>query len=357
MTLDQKISSFTALGEIIRAYATNSEPKSLESAKWERCRQLIEKAMKEAEIENPWFTQDHILQSLRYWGENLTKERLNNWLEPYREQILITSNEKRVGVVMAGNIPMVGFHDLLSVLMSGHLLVARLSSQDSILIPALMECLILLEPVWNDKMELAHGEIGLVDAIIATGSNNTSRYFERYFGKYPNIIRKNRSGVAVLTGKESQKELEGLASDLCSYFGLGCRSVSKLYLPQSYDFNPLYQALLTYQEFFNHSKYRNNLDYYKSLYMANRTQFLDGGFYLLVEHEQLATPASIIHYEYYSDISSVIHSLAEHHDQIQCVVSSSSEINAAISPGSAQDPALNDYADGANTLQFLLEKI
>ncbi len=357
MTLEQRISSMAILGEVVHAYASSCDLKSMNPATWETCRTVIDKAIREAEIENPWFTSDQIIQSFRYWGENLTEERLNDWLEPYREQILANRNEKRVGVIMAGNIPIVGFHDLLSVLMSGHKVVARLSSQDSILIGALIDCLTLMEPAWKDQILLATGEIRNVEAIIATGSNNSSRYFEHYFGKYPNIIRENRSGVAILTGEESEEELDGIANDLFAYFGLGCRSVSKLYVPQEYDFTPLHKALMNYQEFFHHSKYRNNLDYYKSLYMANRTPFLDGGFYLLVEQEQLATPVSIIHYQYYSDISLVIQSLTEHSDQIQCAVSHHSGIKDAISPGNAQNPALNDYADGADTLQFLLEKI
>jgi len=357
MTLAQRISSFASLGKVLHAYVNSFDLKSLEPSTWETCRSVIGKAVNEAEIENPWFTCDHILYSLRYWGDNLTEERLAGWLEPCRERILTCGNGKRVGVIMAGNIPMVGLHDLITVLMSGHTLVARLSSQDSILIPALMHCLILLEPAWKEKMHLATGEIGNIDAVIATGSDNTSRYFERYFGKYPNIIRKNRSGVAILTGEESREELEGLTKDLFIYFGLGCRSVSKLFIPRDYDFTPLHRALFVYQEFFNHPKYRNNLDYYKSLYIVNRTPFLDGGFYLLIEHEQVAAPVSVIHYEYYPDISHVIRSLAQHHDQIQCVISLDPGIEGAISPGNAQNPALSDYADGVDTLRFLLEKI
>ena len=357
MTLEQRISSFASLGQVLRTYTNSCDPKSLDPTIWEMSRNLIEKAIREAEIENPWFTCGHILQMLYSWGVNLTEERLVDWLDPYREGILNYGDGKRIGVVMAGNIPMVGFHDLLSVLMTNHTLVARISSQDSILIPALMNCLMLLESDWKDKIHLVTGEIRNIDAVIATGSGNTSRYFERYFGKHPNIIRKNRSGVAVLTGRESQEDLENLANDLFIYFGLGCRSVSKLYIPKDYDFTPLHKALLTYQEFFDHVKYRNNLDYYKSLYLVNRTPFLDGGFYLLIEHEQLAAPVSVIHYEYYKDISSVTRSLTQHQDLIQCIVSLDPGVEGAISTGGTQNPALSDYADGIDTLRFLLEKI
>ncbi|TSA26206.1 MAG: acyl-CoA reductase [Bacteroidetes bacterium] len=348
MTLEERISSFSSLGEQLRVFAGQPDQLHAESR--------LQAAINAAEKENPWFTRNVIMHAIRYWGNSLHKPGLNEWLEPYQPAIGDERPLRRVGVVMAGNIPMVGFHDLLCVLLTGNHLVARLSSQDASLIPVVTEMLVDLESSWRNRIELTTAEIEQPEAILATGSNNTSRYFGYYFGKYPHIIRKNRTGVAVLDGRESEEELRGIASDIFTYFGLGCRNVSKLYLPQGYDFGPLHTALSVCQDHFHHPKYRNNLDYYKSIYLVNRTRFIDGGFYLMVENEQLATPVSVIHYEYYRDPSSLVSLLNGQRDQIQCVVARNEIIPGTVAPGETQQPALSDYPDGVDTLAFLLKK-
>jgi len=344
MNLEQRISSFAQLGEILRSGTS------------------LQKTMVEAEMENAWFTRTNILKALNYWGEVLNQPTLEQWLERYNPALGNNTVSKRVGVIMAGNIPMVGFHDLLSVLLSGHILTARLSSQDAVLIHALVKILENLSPEWTKRIELTSGEIENPEAIIATGSNNTSRYFNYYFAKYPHIIRKNRTAVAVLDGEETFNDLKGLATDIFSYFGLGCRNVSKLYLPEGYDLKPLHEAFLQYQELFHHPKYRNNLDYYKSIYLVNRTRFLDGVFYLLIEAEPLTTPVAVLHYEYYKDLNRVSSALASQKEEIQCVVTRNNLLKAdhpcgVVEPGETQQPSLSDYADSVDTMKFLLEKI
>lgn len=362
MNLEHRISSFSRLGLTLRNFLNeviSGQPVDLSAGK---DHPGLLKAIGEAEIQNAWLTRKSILQALTYWGEMLDERVLSAWLARYQPAISSGRTPKRVGVVMAGNIPMVGFHDALSVLLSGHHLVARLSSQDALLIPAILDMLIRQDPAWAGRIEFTSGEMDKPQAIIATGSNNTSRYFEYYFGRYPHIIRKNRTGVAILDGHESSGELQGVAADVFTYFGLGCRNVSRLFLPEGYNLKPLHEAFLNHQEIFHHSKYRNNIDYYKSIYLVNRTRFLDGVFYLLVEDEPLSTPVSVLHYSYYTDSSAVASRLKTHSEQIQCVVLRNcfplrDQFPAAVEPGTAQKPALNEYADGVDTIEFLMEKI
>jgi hypothetical protein len=344
MNLEQRISSFTQLGEVLRSGKN------------------LLKVVEEAERQNAWFTRDNIHKALSYWGNVLNKATLEHWLERYYPALSNKTVSKRVGVIMAGNIPMVGFHDMLSVLLSGHHLTARLSSQDSVLIPAIAGILETISPGWAGRIKLTSGEIENPEAIIATGSNNTARYFNYYFAKFPHIIRKNRTAVAVLDGAETSDDLKGLATDIFSYFGLGCRNVSKLYLPEGYDIKPLHEALLQYQELFHHPKYRNNLDYYKSIYLVNRTRFLDGVFYLFIEAEPLTTPVAVLHYASYRNLDKVSSALSNQKEEIQCIVARKSLMEenhpcSVVEPGDTQQPSLSDYADGVDTMAFLLEII
>ncbi|MFH1161370.1 MAG: acyl-CoA reductase [bacterium] len=294
--------------------------------------------------------------ALKAWGELLDEAKINLWIDPYRNAIEELVQIKKVGIVMAGNIPLVGFHDLLCVLVSGHFAKAKCSSEDEKLIPAIAGCLSLINPSFSEQIELMEGKIEQVDAIIATGTNNTSRYFEHYFGKYPNIIRKNRTGVAILTGKESETDLNGLACDVFSYFGLGCRNVSRLFLPKGYELNRLHQAFSIYQYFGNHDKYRNNLDYFKSISLVNRTPFIDGGFYLMKENPQLESPVSVVNYTYYLSLDEVMHEINVNKERIQCVICHDDLFPEAVQPGKSQYPELWDYADGVDTMKFLCEK-
>jgi len=356
MTLEEKISSFDLLGNILRHYQAPGIGGMESPDDPEGPHRILEVAIQQAETENPWFTREQVQYAFGYWGSVLTSKSLAAWLNPYRTQMDQSAGNKRVGVIMAGNIPMVGFHDMLSVLLTGNRMVARLSSQNSRLIPAIIQCLTHIDPRWEEQIEFTTGEIGSPDAVIATGSNNSSRYFDYYFGRFPNIIRKNRTGVAVLSGNETPEELEGIAEDVFRYYGLGCRNVSKFYLPEGYDFELLHRAFQRFEHYFNHTRYRNNLDYYRAIHMVNRTPFIDGGFYLFLEENRLATPVSVMHYEHYEEVETLAGQFQPYRDQIQCIVSHIPGIDEAVCPGRSQTPALNDYADEVDTVSFLMEK-
>ncbi len=298
---------------------------------------------------NPWFTETSIKLALHNWSDALREENLQKWLMPY-EAKLHPEQAKTVAVIMAGNIPLVGFHDFLSILLTGHRILIKLSSNDSVLLPFIVKKLCNIQPEFNKYIEFTENNIQNFDAVIATGSNNTARYFDYYFGKYPHIIRKNRNSCAVLNGSESDEDLQKLADDIFLYFGMGCRNVSMLYVPKGYDFSRLFKNIDHYKSLENHTGYKNNYDYYKSIYLIDRVPFLDNGFSLFLEKNHFASPLSVIHYSFYEDKDEVRKHLLANHDQIQCMIGNHPKF---IPFGKAQNPELSDYADGVNTLEFL----
>lgn len=334
MALSQRIEAFAKLGKAIEKLPSDQ----------------LNEWVEEAANENRWFTPDSVQMALEGLTKMLKKEALENWIKPYS----FNEGGKQVGIVMAGNIPLVGFHDLLCVLISGHLAFIKLSSQDSKLLPKLTDLLISIEPVFGDLIHYVT-QLKNKDAVIATGSDNSARYFKQYFSNQPNIIRKNRISCAVLTGKETEEDIVALGKDIFSYYGLGCRNVSKLYVPKDYDFKKLLHTLESFEEIGNHSKWRNNYDYNKSIYLVNREPHLDNGFLLLRESTQLVSPLSVIYYEEYESLDSINKKIASQQDKIQCVVSSTVEIPNGIPFGKAQYPEVWDYADGVDTLKFLSE--
>jgi len=250
---------------------------------------------------------------------------------------------------MAGNIPLVGFHDFLSVLITGNKVLAKLSSNDTVLLPFLAKKLIEIEPGFAELIEFTEERLSNFDAVIATGSNNTARYFEYYFGKYPSIIRKNRNSVAILTGNETPEQLDALAEDIFRYFGLGCRNVSKLFLPKDYNFDPFFNAMYGWKEIINNNKYINNYDYNKAVYLMSNIELLDNEFLLLKEDNGFSSPISVVFYQYYESEDELRKYLSENKEHIQAIVSEKD-----IPFGAAQKPQLWDYADGVDTVSFLL---
>jgi hypothetical protein len=248
---------------------------------------------------------------------------------------------------MAGNIPLVGFHDFLSVLMSGNIAVIKLSSDDNRLLPVLIEMLLLLQPELDERIFIVD-RIKNIDAVIATGSNNSARYFEKYFGHLPNIIRKNRTSVAVLNGNETETDLMELGKDLFTYFGLGCRNVSHVMIPHDFDLDRLFKAIVDYGDIINHHKYANNYDYYKAIYLLNREEFMENGFVLTKETKVLFAPISVINYQRYTTKSEVVDFIGDYREEIQVVVGLD-----FLPFGKAQSPTLTDYADGVDTMAFL----
>jgi len=294
---------------------------------------------------NGWFTPEFINLSLNNIANQfLQKEKLESWVNSYYLDDNIAS--KNVGIVMAGNIPLVGFHDFLSVFIAGHKQTIKLSSKDDVLLKHIVDKLFEWQPILNESI-LFLDLLKSCEAYIATGSNNTARYFDYYFGRYPNIIRRNRTSVAILTGNETLKELELLADDVHIYFGLGCRNVTKIYVPAGYDFVPLLDTFKKYKYFSDHTKYRNNYDYNLALLIMNNVYYMTNESVLLVENEEVFSPISQLNYSFYEDLK-VVQNLFDDDKRIQCTVGDNIEF------GQAQQPSLFNYADGIDTMQFLL---
>lgn len=300
-----------------------------------------------AERENSWFTWEFINLAIEGIAQNfLSKSALIHWTSSY----VIPSDNPRphtVGVVMAGNIPLVGFHDLLSVFITGNKAHVKLSSRDQILIKHLVEKLASRDPEINELISFSEMIKGC-DAYIATGSNNTAGYFEYYFGKYPNIIRRNRTSVAILNGEETKEELDLLAGDVYQYFGLGCRNVTKIYVPREYDFIPLLNSFRKYNHIADNHKYKNNYDYNLAIQILNKKFYMSNESLLLVEQSSIFSPISQLNYEFYDDYNGILKDLRSRED-VQCLVG-----KGMISFGQAQRPLLTDYADGVDTIEFLM---
>ncbi|PST43485.1 acyl-CoA reductase [Riemerella anatipestifer] len=340
MNISIKISGLAQLGLFINQFLEKtgeiySEEEALFSAKLSR-----------AEIENPWFTQDSLRFALKQWADLLTEENLNDWVNSYPE----TKGGKKVGLILAGNIPLVGFHDVITVVLSGHIPVIKMSSKDKQILPFLLEkWASLSEGIEYQLVE----KLENYDAVIATGSNNTARYLEYYFKNKPNIIRKNRTSVAVLSGKETDEELQLLAEDIFRYFGLGCRNVTRLFIPQDFKLERLFENFVGFQDIINHHKYANNYDYNRAVYLLNQENFWDNNFVMLKEDSQLFSPLSVINFSRYDNIAEVETFLNENHENIQCIVSHLCLNRGEVGFGEAQTPSLNTYADNVDTMTFL----
>ena len=339
--LTQRIEAFSDLAKELENYFLYKEKAPLYKK--------IELILEEAERKNAWFDRENCLMTLHHWAGLLKKENLSQWLSSYSIENI---PQKRIALILAGNIPLVGFHDLLCTLLIGHTAIVKLSSNDKVLLPFLISELKNLTPIFEDKIMFTEEKLTDFDAVIATGSNNTARYFEYYFGKKPHIIRKNRNSVAILTGEETKEELELLGKDIFTYFGLGCRNVSKIFIPENYDFTNFFQAIYSFHSVMNHQKYINNYDYNKAVYLMNLEQLLENGFLLLKEDKHYASPIATLFYEKYTNISSLQERLTEDKELIQCIVSNGSFPNS-ITFGQAQIPSLRDYADGIDTIAFL----
>jgi hypothetical protein len=302
---------------------------------------------------NPWFIPEFVRLSFAAWAEALQEDKIGRWLAKYPVPGNASASEINVAIIMAGNLPLVGLHDLLCVLASGNKAIVKISSQDNRLIPAVVKLITEIDPELATMIDIREDFLRGFDAVIATGSNNTARYFDYYFGKYPSIIRKNRNSVAVITGKETGDELEGLSRDIFSYFGLGCRNVSKLYIPQDFDPAALFPAFREYEFLAHHNKYRNNYEYQKSIFIINQIHHFDNGFLLLREDTSLLSPVSVVNFERYDSPENLVMKLGNLDGLLQCIISADAGIPRAILPGTAQFPELWDYADGIDTMKFL----
>jgi hypothetical protein len=345
--LQQRIAAFVQLGNLMQHLSASEKWPGFESGLTE---DEYEQALREIEqqhIFNGWFTPDNIQKALTSWATLLQEKSLNDWVSSYNLQE--SSSPKTIAIICAGNIPMVGFHDILCTLITGNKAYIKLSSDDARLIPLFLFILMKWEPSFQPLIQWAEGKMSNFDKVIATGSNNTLRYFEAYFGKYPHILRHSRTSVAILDGTETAQELNALGHDIFDYFGLGCRNVCKVYLPLNYDLNLIIAALLPFQEVAKHNKYANNYDYNKAVWLLNNVPLLENGFMLFKEDKGIVAPTSSLFYEYYEDKESVLRHLESFKDQLQCVVG-----HGHIPFGKAQCPQLNGYADEIDTLHFLI---
>ncbi len=347
--LEKTKKAFVELGRFLaqfKEYETNTSSEVLfNDLFFNRFLHLIE----DQKHHNGWFTESEVYFSIQSWAKALTQDNLDTWLSAYD---ISEKTPKTVGLILAGNVPLVGFHDFLSVLITGHKALVKTSSNDKQLLPFLAEYLARVEPSLNDRIEFTDQKLQGFDAVIATGSNNTARYFEYYFKDKPSIIRKNRNSVAVLNGTETHEELVELGKDIFTYFGLGCRNVSKVFVPKDYDFEKLFRAMYEYRDIIHNQKYINNYDYNKAVFLMSNFLVLDNGFLILKEDTSYSSPISAVFYEYYSDLENIKKRLSQDNDLIQCVVSKDL-IENSVAFGQTQLPKLWDYADNVDTVAFL----
>jgi len=348
--IHNRIDAFVKLGAFIAQFTSNKKPE-FNNDKEADFYDGFKHQLKLAQEHNTWFTNNNIQFALQNWADALTESNLKKWLSAY---LIDEVTPKKAAIIMAGNIPLVGFHDFLSVLIIGHEVLVKQSSNDKHLLPYLAKYLESIEPSFKGKITFTEEQMEGFEAVIATGSDNTSRYFEYYFGSKPNIIRKNRNSVAVLTGKETKEQLEALGKDIFTYYGLGCRSVSKLFVPNGYNFDDFFKGMFPYGDIIHQNKYANNYDYNKAVYLMSLFKLLENGFLMLKEDKSYASPIATVFYEKYDDMDSLKERLTADEDKIQCIVADNlfdNEVNF----GQTQHPNLWDYADGVDTIKFLLK--
>ena len=348
--IDKRINALVSLGKSI-----SIELEKIYSDSDNHLKEIIKKAG----AENPWFTEKNILTALEQWVLALKPENVNKWTSKYINELNKTPGELTIAVVNAGNIPFVGLHDLLTVILCGHYYSGKNATGDSFLLPYISELLCEAEPSLRERIRFVP-RLDAFDAVIATGNNNSARYFKYYFGKYPHIIRRNRNGAGILTANESKLQLQAFGKDMFSYFGLGCRNISKLYVPAGYNFNNFFEAMEDYKEIMSHNKYMNNFEYNNSVFLLKQIPFLQNGFLIVRKENQIASPVSVLHYEEYSEESSLIKTLTNNIQELQCIVSDENILkenkqleNIRVDFGMSQSPALWEYADGVDTVAFL----
>ena len=350
MDLETKKNVFVTLGRFLNQFAENNSNKDLSVPHTELFFEDFEQLIQLSQSHNGWYTSEQVYFSIQSWAKALTQENLDQWTSSYD---FTTNESKTIALILAGNIPLVGFHDFISVLISGHNVLVKTSSDDQHLLPFLAKYLITVEPQLANKITFVEGKLEGFDAVIATGSNNTARYFEYYFKDKPSIIRKNRNSVAVLNGQETKEQLIALGEDIFRYFGLGCRNVSKLFVPKGYSFDTFFEAIFEYQEVIHYEKYANNYDYNKAVFLMSNYKLLDNGFLTLKEDSSHASPISSVFYEYYDSLSEIEKRLESEAETIQCIVSNNLVQNS-IPFGQTQRPQLWDYADHVDTISFSL---
>ena len=351
MDIQQRINVFAKLGGFLSQFTTKGIEKKENIEANDLFFNGFKHQIKLAKEHNQWFTEGNILYALESWSNTLNISNINQWINNYNFNII---EPKTIAIIMAGNIPLVGFHDFLSVLISGHNALVKQSSNDKHLLPFLAKYIEVVEPNFKGKIKFTEEKLDDFDAVVATGSNNTARYFEYYFKNKPSIIRKNRNSVAVLTGNETTEQLEQLSEDIFRYYGLGCRNVSKLFVPKNYDFDAFFKAIYAWHPIINEAKYANNYDYNKAVYLMSEFDMLENGFLMLKEDESFSSPIATVFYETYTNTETLGDYLSSKADDIQCIVADGFK-ESEIPFGKTQNPKLWDYADDIDTVEFLLK--
>ena len=342
----ERLIAFSELGTLFKENVDKKENKKF--PEWDT---VLEKTLIESHSYNSWFTIDNLKLSLKNWSNSLQENIISDWLSKYNIE---DKSSKKIAIIMAGNIPAVGFHDLLCSLLLNFDCIVKLSSEDKLLIPFIVKFLESRNEKLKNKVTFESEKLKDFDGVIATGNNNSHRYFDYYFSKYPNLLRKTRHSIAVLDGKESDNDLSELSNDIFNYFGLGCRSVSKVFIPYGYDLDLLFNAFFRHKEVVNHNKYVNNFDYNKAVYLMSKEKFIENGFIILKEESKLGSPIGCLFYEFYNDKKEITKLINNNSDSIQCVVSNIN-FNNNIKFGQTQCPNINDYADNNDTIKFLLK--
>jgi len=351
ISIQNRITAFAKLGDFLSQFSNEKVIKKDNIEHNEIFFDGFLHQIKLSQEKNSWFTKDNLLFTLNTWSNTLTKSNLTAFTNSITKPVIAP---KKVAIILAGNVPLVGFHDFLSVLISGHAVLVKQSSNDKHLLPFLAKYLEYVEEGFKGKITFTEEKLSNFDAVIATGSDNTARYFEYYFKNKPNIIRKSRNSVAVITGKETAEDFEKLSDDVFQYFGLGCRSVSKLYVPKDFDFNAFFTGMYVKQDIINNAKYANNYDYNKAVYLMSEFDLLENGFLMIKEDESYSSPIATIFYEYYDNEIDLKIKLHQDKEKIQCIVAKDF-IENEVAFGQTQHPKLTDFADGVNTLEFLSE--
>ncbi|GLB49682.1 acyl-CoA reductase [Neptunitalea lumnitzerae] len=352
MDFNKKINAFITLGKFLEQFSNNGIIKKENIEKNDLFFDIFQDQINLAYLRNSWFTKKEVLFACESWSEALKEENITTWLAKYN--LTYSKEPKNIAIIMAGNIPLVGFHDFLSVLITGNKAIVKQSSNDNVLLPILAKYLQEVCEDFKDCIVFTDDRLPEFDAVIATGSNNTARYFEYYFKNKPSIIRKNRNSVAVLNGNETEAELRLLGEDIFRYYGLGCRNVSKLYVPEGYDFKKFFESIFIFSDIINEQKYANNYDYNKAVYLMSQFKLLENGFLMLKKDESFSSPIATLFYEEYADSAHIRKILTNKKDDIQCIVGNLADF-ITIDFGKTQKPQLWDYADNVDTVDFLLK--
>ena len=340
-----KKASLVQFGKFLRSFLDSDSWPGFQSGVDQREFDNFKSSTEKAESNNAWFSRKMIRLSMESWAKNLSEDNIDKWMSKYD---VPSSINKNVLIICAGNLPLVGFHDIVCCILLNINTQVKLSKNDNVLIPAILNVLYLFDSELQDRIKICNEKPDNYNYVIATGSNISNRYFEYYFGKFPHIFRRNRTSIAVVHSEISDDQLKSLSHDMLQYYGLGCRSVTKLYLPEKFSLDRIYNSVFNYKDLINHNKYMNNYDYNRSIFLMGKKLFFDNGFLILKEDKSLFSPISVVNFEYYSSMETLEKELNVLSNEIQCRVG-----EGGIPFGTAQKPELWDYADGVDTIDFL----